>query len=121
MVDKIWLLVAILIILIAVGIFGVVIAMKKGKKHKPDYYALFVIGIIWLPIGVALDNSILWILGLAFLVVGLVNRKKWKENHKKWSKLNNKERKIKLFLMILLLLILIAGVVLMFLVQRGFF
>lgn len=85
--------------------------INKGKKHKPDYYSFFIIGIIWVATGVPLKNYVLSAMGAVFLIVGLTNKKKWKQNHRSFNKLSKKEKKQKIILMIILLAILLLGVI----------
>ena len=78
--------------------------MILRRKHKApvDYYTFFIIGIIWLPIGLATGNPSLWILGLVFMIVGLVHKDKWKKNHKPWNKLDKQEQKLRIIIIIAL-------------------
>ena len=46
------------------------------------------------------DNPALWIMGLIFMSIGIVNKDKWKENHTMWKNLTQKERTGKLTLVI---------------------
>ena len=71
-------------ILIAVGIALIlllVIAIIKKKKQEPNYYAFFIIGLVWTPIGIigmiADGSSVFFIMGLVFLTIGLTNKDKW--------------------------------------------
>lgn len=86
-----WILIAILVLIIILAV--VAIFMRKKYNRAMDYYNLFIIGIIWLPIGIALNNTVLWILGFIFTAVGLANRDKWKSNRMTWKK-RSKEEKI---------------------------
>jgi predicted membrane channel-forming protein YqfA (hemolysin III family) len=81
----IWIILA---LIVAIGIIAVLIAWKKakkGEKHETDYYTFFLMGIIWTAIGAPywlLDGELfnpLFALGIVFLIVGLVNKSKWKK------------------------------------------
>ena len=69
-----WIMIAIVVLLVLFGIIAVVLAGKnKGKKRSTDYYALFTMGIIWLPFGIIMwlidrDSS----LGMIFIILGAV-------------------------------------------------
>jgi len=97
----------VLALIIGVGILTVLLALiaiyimkkKAGQKVEPDYRAFFILGISFLPIGIATDNPGLWGMGAVFLILGLVNRDKWKEEPK-WSELDPGRRKT-VFLIIL--------------------
>ena len=112
-----WIMIVILVVLILLGMLF--FYMCKGKKHKPDYYSLFTIGIIWVAIGIPLKNYVLLIMGIIFLIVGLVNKKKWKTNRRTWNDLNSKEKKIKLIAITILGVLVFLGLVVFFLVQKG--
>ena len=96
------------ILIIGLGIF--VLARKKGQKMETDYRAFFTMGIIWLPIGIATKNPGLWGLGAVFMVAGLANRDKWKEEPK-WSDLDPDARRTKLIVIGGLTVLLLAGLV----------
>jgi heme A synthase len=79
-------LVAIISILVLTGII-VVLVWKKRKKEssaETDYRVFFILGICWFPLGIvfmAINNPIgfvFFIVGAAYLVIGLANRDKWK-------------------------------------------
>ena len=42
-----------------------------------NYRALFIIGIIWFAIGLPLKNQPLIITGIAFIIIGFLNKNKW--------------------------------------------
>ncbi len=73
----IWLLLLTTILLLAVLL--AVPAIQKREGIQPDYYRLFVIGCICLPIGLILGHHPLSILGLLLMGIGRANRDKWKK------------------------------------------
>lgn len=77
-----WILIAILILLILLGIAALFYAKKP---HKPDYYALFTIGIIWIAAGIPMKNYALSTMGAILAVTGILNKDKWKTNRQKLS------------------------------------
>ena len=105
---------ALLFIAIILMIF---IRTKSKIKYPTDYHNLFIIGIIWLsagiPIGVTTKNYGLMALGLIFMAVGMLNKKKWKKNKKEIQKLQEKHPeyfKTKKIIIGILLLLLIIGI-----------
>jgi len=102
------------IVLLLAAIF---IARKSSDKYHKNYKTFFILGIVWLPIGISTDNPGLWILGIIFLSIGLLNRSKW-QDQPKWSELPPDQRKIKLILIAILLVILILGVAAFFTVEK---
>lgn len=103
--------VAVTIALLLVSVF--VLKSSDGKR-KIDYRTLFILGVVWIPIGLAIGNHIVWIIGLALLTIGLMKKDKW-EKQKPLSELDTSERKLRVALLIGLSLFLIAGVIFYFL------
>lgn len=102
-----WILISLILLLIGFVIFSY--WLYKKKKRPIDYYNLFLIGIVWIPIGIASKNITLWAMGLVLMIVGLVNKKKWKANRLRWKDLNKNEKRWRLIIMgILLVLVLIT-------------
>jgi hypothetical protein len=115
------LILAIVFGLLIVGLLVAFIVLIRGReKFTPNYRALFVMGIIWLgagiPLGISTGNSGLWVMGLIFFMIGLLNRDKWEEE-KKWSDLSQGEKSLKIFLMIGLSVLLLAGAAFMILLN----
>ena len=102
-------------IIIVIGLVIAIISVKARKKEdrKPNYKAFFIIGITWIPIGIATQNYFFIIAGLAFMILGFTKKKEWK-NQPKWEDLSPAEKKMKLALIIFLSLILILGIVFYF-------
>jgi hypothetical protein len=110
----------ILIILVAliIIVLAVFFLVSKRKETKaPNYRTLFTIGIIWVPCGIAIKNYALAIIGLVFLIIGLVNKNKW-QDEKRWTELTPIERRTKLAIVIIGGLLLIAGALLFFFMKK---
>ena len=91
-----WIIIAILVGLILVGILVVVTLRRKreGKSKGTDYRALFILGISFLPLGSIYEivffvsgTKVFLVLGIAFIgmglsyiAIGLGNRDKWKKD-----------------------------------------
>jgi uncharacterized membrane protein YfcA len=86
---------AIAAILVVVGILVAFVAWrrrKEGKLAEPDYRAYFVMGIVFVPVGIIfmfifLLSNIPFVIGmpllamgLVYLAIGLANRDKWRTN-----------------------------------------
>jgi len=67
-----------IIVFILIGLAVVVFKNARKEKREPDYRAFFIIGISWIPLGMALDVPTFWIMGLIFMLVGAGNKDKWK-------------------------------------------
>jgi len=98
--------IAVLVVLFAV----IFIYRNRGQKVETDYRVFFILGITWLPIGIATDNPGLWGMGAIFMVVGLANRSKWKEEPK-LSELSPEARRTKLFVIVGLTVLLLTAIV----------
>ena len=68
------------IVIVALAAAFLVIYKGKEKKHETDYRAFFILGIVWLPLGITMDFPIFFILGLVYMGIGLANRDKWKKD-----------------------------------------
>jgi len=100
--------IAILAVLFAV----IAIYRNRGQKIKPDYRVFFILGITWLPLGIATDNPGFLGMGAVFMAIGLANRSKWKEEPK-WSELDPERRRTKLLI--------IGGLTVLFLAALVFY
>lgn len=112
-------IVMVLIGILIVTFLGYLIYLRKvksAKKRDPDYRTLFIIGCTWIPLGLALKNPGFWIGGLIFMVVGLANKKKWKEDN--YSKLPKEKKRILLGLLIGGAIFFAAGII-FYLVKTG--
>jgi hypothetical protein len=96
-----------------------IVFWKKKKNIPPDYYTLFMMGLVWFVIGFPLENHALSIMGIVFAVIGLANKDKWKKNRRRWSQLDPDEKKIKLIIMIILGVLVVAGFIVLVLKQKG--
>jgi len=112
--EKLWIMIVILGLLILLGGVFLVISLTNKKKRKVDYYSLFVMGIIWFPLGIVFENSLFFILGLLFMVTGLANKDKWEKNSVTWNQLTKKEKIARIIIIGVLILLVILGVVLFF-------
>lgn len=69
--------------LIIIGLLVIFFVQYKKGKYKPNYRLFFILGTTWVPIGVVLyittGNFGFFIMGLIFLILGLVNKNKWEE------------------------------------------
>lgn len=116
-----WILISVGVLIILLGIVAILVAKSRKGKHKPDYYTFFIMGIIWLPFGIATKNYAFFVMGLIFMIIGLVNKDKWKENHRSLKNMNKDERRIMVAMMIILGILVLAGLVVFFLINKGIF
>lgn len=116
-----WILFSIVILILIFGVLAILVAKNRGKKHKPDYYTFFIMGVIWTAFGIIFRGEMTFflIMGLAFLAIGLINKDKWKSNRRRWGDMDKGERKLMMCVSIILGILVLAGVVALFLVKRG--
>ena len=103
-------------ILIAIGVLIILLAVvalwtRKIPRRPPDYYTFFILGIIWLPVGIATGNNALFIMGLVFMALGAAHKKDWEKNKVKWSDLTPEEKKFRKIIIVALAILLMVGVV----------
>jgi len=115
----IWILVSIAVVIVVLGILAIFFIKAKEGKHKVDYYSLFIIGVIWVAVGILLNNSALWILGFVFFAIGLANKDKWKKNKTDWKKITKKQRVVLYIAVAMLFLLLVAGIIVFWLKNSG--
>ena len=108
------LIVAIAAVVVILLIFFVV--ARKQEKRPPNYRALFILGIVFLPLGISTENYAFTGVGALFMIIGLANKKKW-EKQKKWNELSYNERRLKITIIIVLSLLLFFGVIAFFIVS----
>ena len=104
--------------LLGLVIFAIIAYRHRGESREPNYRVIFVMGITWLPIGIATKNYGFLGMALAFLIIGLLNRDKWKDE-KRWPDLSPYEQKTRIVLVGGLSLMLVVGVVAYFLTRGG--
>jgi hypothetical protein len=111
-----WILITVGVFLILFAILFVYLIKRRKKPRPPNYYAFFVLGLVWLPIGIAMGNYVLAAMGFIFMVIGLVNKKKWKKNMVKWKDMEPFERKFTIIILVGLLVLVILGLLAFFLI-----
>lgn len=74
-----WLIVAVIGVLAVVALAVLLLKRSKGESTEPDYRVFFIIGISWLPIGIATENIGLVGIGVVFMLIGLAHRDEWKD------------------------------------------
>jgi len=92
--------------LIVIGLVIVLYSQFKKEKIKPNYRLFFILGMTWVPLGVVFykttRNIGFLIMGLLFLIIGLINKDKWGE----MVVINPQKRKLLIGLIITGLLVL---------------
>ena len=109
--ERTWMMI-VLGILLVIGLAIAVISaiLKKRENRNLNFKAFFIIGITWIPIGIATENVVFTFVGLVFLILGVTKKKEWK-NQPKWEELSPAEKKNKIALIVFLSVILLLGIV----------
>ena len=115
----IWALVSVAIAVILLGVLAILFIRSKEGKHEVDYYSLFIVGLVGIAVGIPLNNSALWIIGIVFFVLGIANKDKWKRNKANWKKLDKRQRRILYITLVMLFLLLVAGIIFFWLTKAG--
>jgi cytochrome c biogenesis factor len=116
--GKSWFLLSALILLVLIVLAVVAVLYQRKSKKPPDYRTLFIMGIIWLAIGIPIKNYAMSALGIILTVLGLSHRKEWKEASTNWGGLSKEEKRIKIILIAVLGILVVMGLVLYFLSSR---
>jgi len=81
-----WILVSIAVAAVIVAILVIFMLKGKGWKRETDYRSYFNMGIIWLPLGIVFYIIFKNMIGLWFLIMGLVYLSIGLKNINKWGK-----------------------------------
>ena len=101
-----WILIGITTLII---LFSFMFLFRKSK-HTINYHNLLIIGVVWLIIGIPTKNYVLSIIGIIIIITGLVHRKDWKKDKKRWKDMNKNEKKIFIIFIVALLLGFVIGI-----------
>ncbi len=105
-------------LVIAFAVIFIIVRLKSKEPHKPNYRLFFIVGLTWITLGIATDNNTFLIIGIVFTIIGIVNKRKWKDEPK-WSELTPEAKRTKLMMIIGLGVAFILGLVVYFLVKSG--
>ena len=73
------------VLVLSLGVFFVV--RNRGLETRvDDYRTFFIMGAVFIPIGIATDNYAFSIIGLVFMILGATNRDKWRNTQEKVEK-----------------------------------
>ena len=80
-----WIIIGLGVLIIILGIISLISIKKRGKKQKPNYYSLFMMGAIWVPFGLIINmmypestiGNIFFILGWIYFIQGIIHKDEW--------------------------------------------
>lgn len=70
------------IILVLLVVFVILARKGKIKRRKANYNTFLIIGVAFIPIGIATNNSVFTVIGLVYIAIGLVGKIKKKKKEK---------------------------------------
>lgn len=113
-----------IISLIILALLIVAIVVKRKYPRPTDYYTFFWTGLLWIGVGIIMEffadgGYFFLIMGIAFTVIGLANRKKWRKNRIRWKDLKKPERIIQGILIGILAFLIGAGIAYLIIRTRG--
>ncbi len=80
------LIIAVLLVIILIITFVMFKKKKEGKTGEVNYKIFFILGLVWIPIGIVYMITINTAIGIAFMglgvvyiAIGLANKDKWKK------------------------------------------
>ncbi len=74
----------ILAIVLVLSIVVFYVVRNRGIETRVnDYRTFFIMGVAFIPIGIATDNYAFSIIGLVFIILGATNRDKWRNTQEK--------------------------------------
>ncbi len=97
--TTVWIMVSILALILLLGVVFLVKRRYAGKRQPTDYYTMFIIGIIWMAVGLIPGNYVFLIMGIAMAAAGLAHKSEWKKNRKDWDRIGSKQKRFMLLAM----------------------
>ncbi|MEI7563344.1 MAG: hypothetical protein WCJ39_06975 [bacterium] len=82
----------IVLILLFIGVIFFILASKKQENKKPNYYTLFTLGVIWLPMGIAFHMYALALVGFLFTLISLFRKKSRHKQDDSWTSLTPQQK-----------------------------
>jgi hypothetical protein len=103
-----------LLIINAVFIFvllttGLFLFIRRKSDNPPDYYSLFIVGLLWIAAGTPTKLYALSIIGAVLTIIGLRHRKEWKKNWQSSYYLNRSQKIWLISVIIFLTVVIFAG------------
>lgn len=114
-----------LVVILSVGavalllsVISTIVLYKAKRKYEPDYRTMFVLGVLWVLFGLVKRNSLFIVVGIPFLLWGIINKGKWSRISQEWKhKLTPSEKNIVYAQVAVVVVLLLLGLAL-FLIGR---
>jgi hypothetical protein len=111
-----WSVIIILIGSLLILVLAIAVVMHRKYKTRPNYKVFFIIGLTWIPLGIATENYVFTIAGIVMMIVGLSRKKEWRQEPK-WSELPPQVKRLKLIVITVITVVLLV-LLLTFLLNR---
>lgn len=101
-----------IIFLLALILSGTFFLLNKKKREqtKLDYYAMFIIGVAWVVLGVLFLEAFIFAIGIIFAIWGLSRKSSWKKELASWKK--EKRNELLIWALILMCVFVLLGIIL---------
>ncbi len=109
-----WSVLTIVIAILVILLLVAAIIMRHRYNRKPNYKAFFIIGLTWIPLGIATGNNVFPIAGLVMMIVGISKRKEWRDESN-WKDLPPAVKRFKIIIIGVITLVLLALIAMMLL------
>ncbi len=97
---------------------------KTNSKQKTNYYDLFIMGFIFMVVGLPLlfqsGNWGLFGIGFVFMIAGASKKKEWIVDGKNWTKLKKEEKRKHIIALRIFLVLFAIGLILYFIFWAWF-
>ncbi|MBN2095031.1 MAG: hypothetical protein JW727_03205 [Candidatus Aenigmarchaeota archaeon] len=95
------------------------VVLKWGRKSRPDYHTLFLVGLLWIPLGMAASDLLLTLLGVVLIGIGASKRSQWIYIPKKGKRLTAEEKREIFYARLIVLAMAIIGIASFYLFEWG--
>lgn len=109
-----WILVSIAVAVVVLAILAILVLKRKGWEREVDYRSYFSMGIIWLPLGIVFYLILENVIGLFFLIMGLIYLSIGLKNKDKWGKkvkVSPKNQKMMVIAVTIGVIVLVLGII----------
>jgi integral membrane sensor domain MASE1 len=110
-----WTLVSVVIMLVMVALLTLYVFFShKGPSRGPDYYSLFIMGLLWLALGFPLDSAVLSLVGAVLMLIAWMHRDRWEANRRALADMTSQQWRARAIIIGAGLLALLAALIVAF-------
>lgn len=98
------------VVALLLSVISTIILYKAKRRYEPDYRTMFVLGVLWVLFGLFKRNLLFIVVGIPFLLWGIINKGKWDRISQEWKhKLTHSEKKIVCVQVAVVIVLLLLG------------